>query len=281
MPFPAAGSMLRKMTGWKTLVSRVAIVTGASSGIGAAIAERFGRERIRVTLAARRADRLVQVAERVRAAGGEAMVVPTDVRDPAAVEHMAAVTTEVWGRIDILVANAGVGGKSLLKMSDEALAELVEINLLGVMRCARAVVPAMLEQRDGHIITTASFAGKVIAPGSVYGATKAGVLAFAEALRRAYADSGIRVSAVLPGWIDTPMLQTVRPRRTAPPGGVADAVVRLLHRPRREVVVPGWYRIPIWLDRWFPLVTDLLAPRVVRRAERQAEHRAARQAERR
>jgi len=108
------------------LASRVAIVTGASSGIGAAIAERFGRERMRVTLAARRADLLERAAERTRAAGGEALVVPTDVRDPAAVDRMAAVTKEAWGRIDVLVANAGVGGKSLLKMSDEALAELVE-----------------------------------------------------------------------------------------------------------------------------------------------------------
>jgi len=278
--FPAAGSMLRKMSGWKTLASRVAIVTGASSGIGAAIAERFGRERMRVTLAARRADLLERAAERTRAAGGEALVVPTDVRDPAAVDRMAAVTKEAWGRIDVLVANAGVGGKSLLKMSDEALAELVETNLLGVMRCARAVVPVMLERRDGHIITNASVAGRVIAPGSVYAATKAGVLAFTEALRRAYADSGIRVSAVLPGWIDTPIVQGVPPRRMAPPGVVADAVVRLLHRPRPEIVVPGWYRIPIWLDHWVPLLTDLLAPRVVRRVERRAERRAARQAER-
>src|SRR3989337_472406 len=217
---------------------------------------------------------------RTGAAGGEALVVPTDVRDPAAVDRMAAVTKEAWGRIDVLVANAGVGGKSLLKMSDEALAELVETNLLGVMRCARAVVPVMLERRDGHIITNASVAGRVIAPGSVYAATKAGVLAFTEALRRAYADSGIRVSAVLPGWIDTPIVQGVPPRRMAPPGVVADAVVRLLHRPRPEIVVPGWYRIPIWLDHWVPLLTDLLAPRVVRRVERQAERRAARQAER-
>ncbi len=281
MLFPVRGPMLRHVSGWKILVSRVAIVTGASSGIGAAIAERLGRERMRVTLAARRAELLEQVATRVRTAGGEALVVPTDVRDPAAVDRMAAVTKEAWGRIDVLVANAGVGGRALLKMPDAALAELVEVNLLGVMRCARAVLPVMLEQRDGHIIATASVAGKVIAPGSVYATTKAGVLAFTKALRRAYAESGIRASALLPGWVDTPLLQTIRPRRMIPAGVVADSVARLLRRPRAEVIIPEWYRLPIWLDRWFSPLTDLLAPRVVRRMERQAERRPMRQAERR
>ncbi len=255
------------MKGWKTLASRVAIVTGASSGIGAAIAEGFGRERLRVTLAARRADLLGQVAERVRAAGGDALVVPTDVRDPEAIVRLAAVTTETWGRIDVLVANAGVGGRSLLKMRDEDLAELVEVNLLGAIRCVRAVLPRMLEQHDGHVITISSVAGRVIAPGSVYAATKAGLLAFTDGLRRAVGESGIRVSAVLPGWIDTPLVRSLH-LPMAPPDVVVDAVVDLLRRPRREVVVPGWYRIPIWLDRWLPLLTDWAAPRVVRRYER-------------
>src|SRR4030067_290572 len=88
------------------------------------------------------------------------------------------------------------------------------------------------------------------------------------------------VVPVVPGCVDTQIVQGVPPRGMAPPGVVADAVVRLLHRPRPEIVVPGWYRIPIWLDRWVPLLTDLLAPRVVRRVARQAGRRAARQAER-
>ena len=269
--------MLKSMSGWKTLASRVAIVTGASSGIGAAIAGRFGRERMRVTLAARRAHLLEQVAERVRAAGGEALVVPTDVRDPAAVTRMAEITRDTWGRIDVLVANAGIGGGSILRISDEALAELVEVNLLGVMRCVRVVLPTMIAQGKGHVITIASVAGRIAAPGGVYGPTKSGVLAFTEGLHRAVAEGGIAVSAVLPGWIDTPMVRA-RPRFLAPPTIVADAVVRLLHRPKREVIVPGWYRFPIWFNRWLPIVTDRLSPRVMRRIE-QAERRAQRERE--
>jgi len=260
--------MLGAMRGWKDLAGRVAIVTGASSGIGAAVAVRFGREGMRVSLAARRRERLQEVAQRVTRAGGTVLVVPTDVRDPAAVEHLAAVTQDTWGRIDVLVANAGVGGGSLLKMSDAALTELVEVNLLGVIRCARAVLPVMLRQGQGHVIVTASVAGRVIAPGSVYGATKAGVLAFSEAMRRAYSGAGVIVSALLPGWVETELLQTFRPRVMVSPEVVADAALRLLRRPRRELVVPGWYRIPIWVARWFPQVVDLLAPRVVRRFER-------------
>lgn len=242
--------------GWDQLGSRVAIVTGASSGIGASIAERLGRERMRVALAARRADLLDQVAARVRAAGGEALVVPTDVRDPAAIDRLVAASTAAWGRIDLLVANAGIGGGSVLRLPDAAIAELVEVNLLGVVRCARAVLPAMQAQREGHIIAVASVAGRIIAPGSIYGVTKAAVLAFCEALRRAVATDGIAVSAVLPGWIATPMIRGVPPRWLAPPSVVADAVVRLLRAPRPEVVVPGWYQPLIALGRTLPAVAD-------------------------
>jgi NAD(P)-dependent dehydrogenase (short-subunit alcohol dehydrogenase family) len=245
------------LRGWKRLTSRVAIVTGASSGIGAAVAERLGREGMRVALAARRPELLEQVASRVRAAGGEPLVLPTDVRDLAAVERMAAATTAAWGRIDLLVANAGIGGGSVLRLSDEAVSEIVSVNLLGVVRCARAVLPAMVAQREGHVIAVSSVAGRVMAPGSIYGVTKAAVLAFAQALRRAVAADGIAVSAVLPGWIDTPMVrQRVRPRWIAPPAVVGEAIVDLLRRPRREVVVPGWYRIPLALGRWLPGLVD-------------------------
>jgi len=250
------------MKGWDRLASRVAIVTGASSGIGASIAERFGREHMRVALAARRGDLLEHVAAQVRAAGGEALVIPTDVRDPAAITHLAAVTKDTWGRIDVLVANAGVGASGrLVQISEDAIREVVEVNLLGVILGARSVLPMMLEQGEGHIIAIASVAGRVPGRGGVYGATKAGVLAFCEGLRRGVAEAGISVSAVLPGWINTPMVQQIRPRWGAPPGIVAEAVVRLLRRPRREVVVPWWYRGMIGMNRSFPGVMDLLAAR--------------------
>lgn len=262
------------MGGRRDLRGRVAIVTGASSGIGAATAERFAREQMRIVLAARRERWLAAVAGRVRAAGGEPLVVPGDIRDPQAAVRMAAAAQEAWGRIDVLVANAGVGGGSILQITDEVLTELVEVNLLGVMRSVRAVLPAMRAQREGHIITIASVAGRVIAPGGTYGATKAGVLAFTQGLARVLPELGIRVSAVLPGWVDTPMVRT-RPRWITPPGVVADTIVGLLRRPRREVVVPRWYRLVLLMNHLLPgVVMDYLAPRVTRRAQRRMEDRA-------
>jgi len=241
------------------LTSKVAIVTGASSGIGAAIAERFGRARMRVALAARRADLLEEVAARVRAAGGETLVVPADMRDQTAIASLVKNTQTTWGRIDVLVANAGVGrGGSVTEISEDALREMIEVNLLGLIFCARAVLPVMLTQRRGAIIAIASVAGEVTAPQApIYGATKAGMLAFCEGLGRSVAADGIAVSAVLPGFIDTSM-RTSRPSwlRGAPSTVVAEAVVRLLHHPRREVVVPGWYRIPIGINRWAPAALD-------------------------
>ncbi len=256
------------MRGWDDLASKVAIVTGASSGIGASIAERFGRERMRVTLAARREDLLEQVAGRVRAAGGEPLVVPADIRDPTAVTHVATVTQATWGCIDVLVANAGFGRPgSVVEIGEEALREMVDVNLLGVVFSVRAVLPTMLEQQRGAIVAISSVAAEVTGPtAAIYGATKAGVLAFCEGLRRSVASTGIAISAVLPGYIDTSMRATRLSKswRGAPPAVVADAVVGILHDPRREVVVPAWYRIPIGLNRWAPATFDWLFARLGR-----------------
>lgn len=261
------------MGGFADLTGRVAIVTGASSGIGAAIAERFGRERMRVALAARRIALLEEVAGRVHAAGGEVLAVPTDVRDLQAITQLADRTRAAWGRIDVLVANAGISGGSVLRSSDDEIVDLFATNLLGVIRSARAVLPAMLAQGDGHIVVIASLAGKVMVPATVYGITKAGVLAFCDSLRRAVAASGLRVTAVLPAWVATPMAERARPRRVIPPGVVADAVVRLLHRPQAEVVVPAFYRWGLALNRLFPFLADAALPLVVRRAERDSRRR--------
>lgn len=249
------------MRGWDQLASKVAIVTGASSGIGASIAERFGRARMRVALTARRADLLEQVAAQVRAGGGETLVVPADMRDPTAIASVVKSTQATWGRIDVLVANAGVGRQgSVTEISEDALREIVDVNLLGLIFCARAVLPVMRTQQRGAIIAIASVAGEVTGPtAAIYGATKAGMLAFCEGLGRSVASEGIAVSAILPGFIDTSMRAT-RPVssswRGAPPTVVAEAVISLLHHPRREVVVPAWYRIPIGLNRWAPAVLD-------------------------
>lgn len=236
----------------------VALITGASSGIGQSIALRFAQAGMRVALAARRLDLLEQVAAQVEAAGGSALILPTDVRDPAAIQQMVTTTLQRWERIDVLVANAGVGND---EQSEEALLQQVEVNLLGVVRSCWAVLPAMQRQGRGLIVTIASVAAEVGVPGSgIYSATKAGVLRFTEALGRELATKGIAVSAVLPGFIETAMTSWNK-RKMPPPTIVADSVFALLQRPRRRVVVPGWYSMGIGLNRWCPgLVDRVLGP---------------------
>lgn len=246
------------------LRGRVAVVTGASSGIGAAIAERLGRERMRLVLLARRMDLLQEVAERVRLAGGEAICRSLDLRDQGATAQAAAEAMDRWGRIDVLVANAGIGGGGrFLEMDDERMLRTVEVNLLGVARTMRAFLPPMLAQGEGRVIAVASVAGEIAGPGADYAMTKAGVIGLCEAMRREFYGSGVRVSAILPGFIDTPMTHGHVPIRMPGPGIVADACVRLLHRPRPRLVVPGWYRPLIFLNRALPALADRLARRIM------------------
>ena len=241
------------------LAGRVAIVTGASSGIGEATAVAFGRAGRGGALGARRAYLGAQVAELVRAAGGEALVLPTDIRDPAAIEAMVAATLAAWGRVDVLVANAGLSrGGPLEKLSEAALLEQIEVNLLGVIRSFRAVLPAMLARGSGHVIAISSVAGEIGAPTNViYSATKAAVTLLCEGLRREVAGRGVAVTAVLPGFIATPMTERHRlPIRMPPASLVGQVCVKVLRRPRRQVVVPGWYRLLIGLNHWLPGLID-------------------------
>ena len=213
-------------------------------------------------LAARREDRLRALADELKAlgTGAEISIVATDMRDPKAIEAMGAATLDRFGCVDVLVANAGLGyAVPVAQTTEEQLREQVEVNLLGVIRSARAVLPAMLSAGQGHIISMASVAGAVTMPrAAVYGATKAGVVAFCEGLRREVGPRGVRVTAILPGFIATPMTEGTR--FPMPPARViGDAVVRLILRPRSQVVIPAWYGPLIALNRTMPGLVDAIA----------------------
>ena len=135
---------------------KVVIITGASSGIGAAVARRLAREGMRLTLAARRLDRLEQVAVEVEALGGEALIVQTDVRNHDELEQLVQATLNKWGCIDVLLNNAGVGhDRLLLRSRSERIRDEIHINLIAVIECAQLVLPVMLRQKSGHIINVA------------------------------------------------------------------------------------------------------------------------------
>jgi NADP-dependent 3-hydroxy acid dehydrogenase YdfG len=187
--------------------SPIGIVTGGLKGIGAAAAIEFASLGARMVLADRSLGGGDALVERVRKAGGDAVLMSADVRDPDAQERLVQRTLDEWGRIDFLLANAGIADQSRISDGDPARWKaVIDTNLLGVIYSCRAVVPTMLAQRSGHVLIMSSVSGRESYVGeSVYIATKWGLVGFAHALRLELLESGIRVTVVEPGLVDTPL----------------------------------------------------------------------------
>ncbi|MGY8798332.1 MAG: SDR family oxidoreductase [Longimicrobiales bacterium] len=194
------------------LSGKVAIVTGASAGIGEAIAIALAGEGASVVLAARRLDRIKATAATIEESGGEALAVQTDVARQEDVEALAKATTDKFGRIDIVVNNAGV--MSVSPMAEGRIDDwkhMVDVNINGVLHGIAAVLPTMIEQSGGHIVNIGSVAGRRPFPGgSVYAATKFAVRALSWGLHLELgAKHGIRVTDIQPGFVSTELLDTV------------------------------------------------------------------------
>ncbi|ELY50591.1 SDR family oxidoreductase [Natronococcus jeotgali] len=188
-----------------SLDDRVALVTGASSGIGAATARELADAGASVALAARREDRLESLADEIETAGGEALVVPTDVTEEPQVREMIDTTVAELGGLDVLVNNAGVMLLEPVATADpDDWQQMLDLNVQAVMVASQAALAVMREQGAGDIVNLSSVAGrKAYAGSSGYNASKFGVTAFSEALREEVADSDIRVTTVEPGVVDT------------------------------------------------------------------------------
>ncbi len=238
------------------LANEVAIVTGASSGIGAATACELARRGARVVLAARRVEELRAQAEAISAVGGEAVSIPTDVADPQQLSRLVEGTEASFGSVDVLVNNAGANWlRPVVATAPDELVGLLEVNLLGAMLLTRAVLPGMLERRHGAIVFVGSLSGRV-ATEPVYSATKYGLRGFSLGLRRQLAGSGVSVSLVSPGNIRTDMTRQVQ-GRLPEPLVVAEEICELVRRPRREVVVPRRHHAIAWLEQTLPTLADL------------------------
>jgi short-subunit dehydrogenase len=234
----------------------VAVVTGASSGIGWALAQGLAAEGYRVGLMARRKDKLDELAETIRRGGGAAAVAPGDV---GSWEETAAAVTRLadeLGPIDLLVANAGVGLPTLcdpVNLSD--VQEMIRVNLLGVIYAFTAVLPSMLERGRGHLAAVSSLAAYKGLPGeSAYCASKAAVNTYLEGLRIQLRGRGIRVTTLCPGFVRTPMTAG---NSFAMPGlleadGAARRMVRALRKKRKVYNFPWQTWLLMQLIRRLP-----------------------------
>lgn len=187
---------------------KVAIVTGGNAGIGEAVAKRFADEGASIVVTGRRQSELDRVVAGIRLNKGKALAVAGSVTDEAHAQDVARRTLESFGRIDVLVNNAGIGdfGKRLHEIDDTTWSNVMDVNLTGVFRMTRAVVPQMLKQGRGSIVNISSIASLVGIPTSTaYTASKGGIDALTRALAIDYAKDGIRCNVVNPGLIDTPM----------------------------------------------------------------------------
>lgn len=200
---------------------KVAIVTGAGYGIGAAIAMDFGREGARLVLAARSKEKLEEVAKKIEAWGGEAEVVLTDVGDEKSVQRMVARAVERFGRIDILVNNAGIAGptKLVTEVSAEEWHETLQTNLTGAFYCAKHAAKRMIEQGSGAIVNISSVAGRIGYPyRTPYAASKWGMIGLSHSLAAELGGRGIRVNTVCPGLTAGERIDTVLEARSKASG---------------------------------------------------------------
>jgi len=240
----------------RPLDGTVALVTGASSGIGAATARYLASAGAAVTIAARRTDRLAELADEITRAGGRALIHETDVTDPAQAQAMVETTVRDLGRLDIVINNAGV---MLLGPIENAPMEewerMVHLNVLGLLYTAHAALPHLLKaaeigpRRVADIINISSVAGRVARRGSgVYNLSKFGIGAFSESLRQEVTGRHVRVALVEPGAVSTELTSHLRPEireQTAQrlanierlhADDIADAITYMVTRPRRMAV---------------------------------------------
>ena len=224
---------------WK---EKVVLITGASSGIGRALALELGKRGARLGLTARRGEELLRLVDEIERAGGEAMALPADVRDPEALKGVAERVRERWGRIDVLVANAGMSSTTAgTSLNASEVGDVITVNVLGVVNSVAAVLPGMLERGAGHLVAISSLSSYRGMPKSAaYSASKAAVSTFFESLRVDLRKSGIDVTTIHPGFIRTPM--TAGRKKKLPfllePDDAARRIIRAIERRARTYAFP-------------------------------------------
>lgn len=259
----------------------VILITGASSGIGEATARLFAREGYRVSLGARRIERLEALAEEIRIAGGQAIAVGADLIQLSDIQNLVQSTLDEFNQIDVLFNNAGFGRLNWLEKLDpmKDVDTQLRVNLIATILVTQEVLPHMIKRRAGHIVNMVSLGGYVATPTyTIYAASKFGVRGFTEALRREVGVYGIWVSGIYPGGVSTEFKQHTGAKRktgrTTPeslrlkPEDVANAVLSVIKRPRRALIIPWPMRLAVWVNALFPGTVDWIIERYFTRKER-------------
>lgn len=276
----------------RTFDGAVAIVTGGASGIGRALAEALARQGASTVLGDLQAELAEEVAAGIRTGGGEARAESLDVTDFPAVERLVRQAVDLHGRLDYIFNNAGIavaGGIDLYTLEDWY--RVLDVDLRGVVHGVHAAYPVMCEQGFGHIVSTASMAGLIPSPMTVsYTASKHAVIGLSTALRIEAAARGVRVSAICPGVIRTPILEGGKYGKVLPDipldflqrfterlkpmdaGRFAEQVLRRVARNQAIIIVPGRWRLAWWLHRLSPALGRYLGRRVHESAMRRLEN---------
>ena len=229
------------------MAERAAIVTGGSSGIGLAIARALAEDGYGITLSARRPEKLAEAAEGLRSDGFDVLDVPAMMTEEDYLRKLVEAHTEKFGRLDVLINNAGVGiGEAMDSLTTKKVDMQLDVNLRAIILMTRECLPALKAAGEEHgkalIVNTASIAGKSPQPWlSVYSATKAAVIGWSQSTQKEVASSGIQVTALAPGFVDTPMTEFVKQHVDAEqmirPEDLAEAV-RFLLRTSVHCIVP-------------------------------------------
>ena len=246
------------------LLDKTAIVTGASSGIGRATALALAKHGACVALAARRENALSELAREIENLGRKTLILPTDVTQREQVESMVQRVLAQWGRVDVLISNAGEYVQGPIVDLDVAdLQRSLDVNYFGGVYCIKAVLPHMLARKSGHIVVVTSMDGKIGLPGDApYVSAKFALTGFLEVLRQEVSDQGIAVTNVLPGRVDTVMIEHLRFSWVSPkisPENVARSIIDAIRKRKPIVIVPPQAKLLYYINVFAPRLSDRLS----------------------
>lgn len=251
------------------LQNKIVVITGGTSGIGAEMARQLVKEGAVPVITGRSQDRLQQMADQL---GGSIGVYAFDVRNEVSTKNAFEQIEQKYGPIDVLINNAGYGVfETFVNTPIDKFMDMMDVNYMGIVRCTKAVLPGMIKRGHGHIVNIASIAGKMgTAKSTGYSASKHAVLGLTNSLRQELAGTGIKVTAINPGPIDTPFFATADPSGNyvknvkafmLKPEKVAEVVIRAIKRGSAERNIPNLFAFGVKLSQLFPRTFDRFAAR--------------------